>query len=299
MQATSPEVPVPVALARPGGGVPARFLGLAPALALVTLLLVVPLATLLRYSFNRFSAQQLMVEAFTFDNYIRFAADPYYRSVLGTTFTVAVLCVVTTLVLGFPVGYWLARTQSRFKSLLVVLVLFPLLVGNVVRAAGWMAVLGRQGFLNVSLQSLGIIEQPLELMYKPLTVYLGMTGVLLPLMILTLQGVIESIDFNLADAAQNLGASPVEAFFRVTFPLSLPGVAAGSVLVFTVAMNAYATPFLLGGPGFKMMAPVLYKQIAQASNWPFGAAMAFVLIAVTFLVSALATAVLARQYKAN
>ena len=102
-----------------------------------------------------------------------------------------------------------------------------------------------------------------------------------------------------ANAAQNLGATPAAAFLKIVFPLSLPGVAAGSILVFTVAMNAYATPFLLGGPSFKMMAPVLYKQIAVASNWPFGAAMAFILIAVTFAVSIVATSMLAKQYKAK
>jgi putative spermidine/putrescine transport system permease protein len=280
-------------------GWPARALGLGPALAVVGVLLVLPLVTLLRYSFNRFTPVQLMTEAFTFENYVRFASEPYYRSVLATTFGVAMLCVLTTLLLGFPLAYHLARTRSRWKSMLVVLVLFPLLVGNVVRAAGWMAVLGRQGFVNVALQTLGLIDQPLELLYTPLAVYLGMVGVLLPFMVLSLQGVLESIDFTLADAAQNLGASPAAAFLKITLPLSLPGVAAGAILVFTVAMNAYATPFLLGGPSFKMMAPVLYRQIAVASNWPFGAAMAFILIAVTFLVSIASTWILTKQYKAK
>lgn len=288
-----------LSLPRSAAGFPARALGLGPALIVVAVLLVMPLVTLLRYSFNRFTPQQLMAEAFTLENYVRFMSEPYYRSVLGTTFAVAVLCVITTLLLGFPLAYHLARTRSRWKSMLVVLVLFPLLVGNVVRAAGWMAVLGRQGFINVSLQSLGIIDQPLELLYTPLAVYLGMVGVLLPFMVLTLQGVLESIDFTLADAAQNLGASPAVAFLKVTLPLSLPGIAAGGILVFTVAMNAYATPFLLGGPSFKMMAPVLYKQIAVASNWPFGAAMAFILIAVTFVVSIVSTYILTKQYKAK
>jgi putative spermidine/putrescine transport system permease protein len=288
-----------VSAAHRSGALSARALGLGPALLVVGMLLVVPLVTLLRYSFNRFTAQQLMAEAFTIENYVRFFSEPYYRAVLATTFGVAATCVLTTLILGFPLAYYLARTRSRWKSMLVVLVLFPLLVGNVVRAAGWMAILGRQGFLNVALQSMGVIEEPLELLYTPMAVYLGMVGVLLPFMVLTLQGVMESIDFTLADAAQNLGASPAAAFLKIVVPLSLPGVAAGSILVFTVAMNAYATPFLLGGPGFKMMAPVLYKQIAVASNWPFGAAMAFILIVTTFLVSVSATYMLAKQYKAK
>lgn len=274
-------------------------LGLGPALIVIVLLLVMPLLTLLRYSFNRYSMQQLMIETFTLENYVRFFAESYYLEVLGTTVGLAAICVVTSVVLGFPVAYFLARTRTRFKSAVVIAVLFPLLVGNVVRAAGWMALLGRQGFLNVSLQKLGIIDAPLEMMYTPLAVYVGLVGVLLPFMILTLQGVLESIDFTLMDAAENLGASPAAAFFKVIFPLSLPGVIAGSILVFTVAMNAYATPFLLGGPGFKMMAPALYKQIAVASNWPFGAAMAFILISVTFVVTMVSTLILAKQYRAK
>ena len=288
-----------LSLPRNSGAFSTRALGLGPALIVVGLLLVVPLVTLFRYSFNQFTPQQLMAEAFTLENYIRFVSEPYYRSVLATTFGVAALCVLTTLLLGFPLAYHLARTRSRWKSMLVVLVLFPLLVGNVVRAAGWMAVLGRQGFINATLMKLGLIDAPLELLYTPIAVYLGMVGVLLPFMVLTLQGVLENIDFTLADAAQNLGAPPAVAFLKVVLPLSLPGIAAGSILVFTVAMNAYATPFLLGGPSFKMMAPVLYKQIAVASNWPFGAAMAFILIAVTFAVSIAATYILTKQYKAK
>lgn len=262
-------------------------------------LLVLPLLTLLRYSFNRYSPQQLMTEAVTWENYAKFFAEPYYREVLATTFSLAIVCVLVSLLLGFPVAYFLARTKTRFKSAVVIAVLFPLLVGNVVRAAGWMAVLGREGFLNVTLERLGIIAAPVQFMYTPFAVGLGMVGVLLPFMILTLQGVLEGIDFTLMDAAENLGASPAAAFRKVILPLSLPGIAAGSILVFTVAMNAYATPFLLGGPGFKMMAPALYKQIAVASNWPFGAAMAFVLIAVTFSVTTFSTYVLAKQYRAK
>lgn len=274
-------------------------LGLGPAMIVIAGLLVLPLLTLLRYSFNRYSPQQLMIEAVTWENYAKFFAEAYYREVLATTFSLAIVCVLVSLLLGFPVAYFLARTKTRFKSAVVIAVLFPLLVGNVVRAAGWMAVLGREGFLNVTLERLGIIAAPVQFMYTPFAVGLGMVGVLLPFMILTLQGVLEGIDFTLMDAAENLGASPAAAFRKVILPLSLPGIAAGSILVFTVAMNAYATPFLLGGPGFKMMAPALYKQIAVASNWPFGAAMAFVLIAVTFSVTTFSTYVLAKQYRAK
>ncbi len=270
---------------------------LAPAAIVIVGLLLVPLATLLRYSFNRYSTQQLMVATFTWENYARFFAEPYYREVMFTTLGLSLACVLGSLLLGFPVAYWLARTKSRWKSIIVIAILFPLLVGNVVRAAGWMAFLGRQGFLNVSLQHLGIIGEPLQLMFTPWAVLVGMLGVLLPFMILTLQGVLESIDFTLMDAAANLGAKPATAFREIVLPLASRGMAAGSALVFTVAMNSYATPYLLGGPGFKMMAPTIYKQIAVGANWPFGAALSFLLIALTMAVTLSGTHLLAREYK--
>src|SRR5690606_4635471 len=158
-----------------------------------------------------------------------------------------------------------------------------------------MSFFGRGGVMNYVLMETGLTTEPIELLYTPLAVYMGLLGVMLPFMILTLQGVLESIDANLVNAAQNLGASPTTSFWRIVFPLSMPGVAAGSVLVFMVGMNAYATPVLLGGSGFKMMSPILYSQISVASNWPFGSALAFILILVTFIATVASTYLLSKQ----
>jgi putative spermidine/putrescine transport system permease protein len=270
---------------------------LMPATLLVLAVLGMPLLTLLRYSFNRFVPGQLMVEAFTLDNYARFFKDPYCVNVLATTVQMAVLCTVVSLVLAFPVAYFLARTQSRYKSLLIILTVFPLLVGNVVRAAGWMALLGNQGFVNTFLLWLGAIEAPVKILYTPLAVVIGIVAVVLPYMILTLQSVIEGIDRSIEEAALNLGAGPFTVFRRVTFPLSLPGVLAGTVLVGILCMNAYATPVLLGGPQFKMMGPALYDQVIRANNWPFGAALAFVLMVATVCLTIASTLALKRRTK--
>ena len=209
----------------------AAALGLAPAMIVVVGLLVVPLITLLRYSFNQYSTKEFMVEAFTLENYVRFFVEPYYQDVMLTTFGLSLLCTVTSLLAGFPVAYFLARTRSRFKTLVFIAVLFPLLVGNVIRAAGWMSFLGREGFLNVVLAKVGLISAPLELMYTPYAVFIGLLGVLLPFMILTLQGVLEGIDFTLVDAANNLGAKPSRAFRHVILPLCIPGITPGSSLL--------------------------------------------------------------------
>ena len=268
---------------------------LLPAAVLVLAVLGMPLATLFRYSFNQFVPGQLMVEAVTWDNYARFFSDSYFRNVLWTTLQVAILCTVLSVVLAFPVAYFLARTQSRYKSLLIILTVFPLLVGNVVRAAGWMALLGNQGFVNAVLIWLGIAQQPVKILYTPAAVVIGIIAVVLPYMILTLQSVIESIDRAVEEAAANLGARPITVFRRIILPLSLPGVLAGTVLVGILCMNAYATPVLLGGPQFKMMAPALYDQVARASNWPFGAALAFVLMVATVLLTLASTLALKRR----
>lgn len=268
---------------------------LLPAAVLVLAVLGMPLLTLFRYSFNRFVPGQLMVEAVTFDNYARFFSDTYFLNVLWTTVQVAILCTVLSVILAFPVAYFLARTQSRYKSLLIILTVFPLLVGNVVRAAGWMALLGNQGFVNAVLIWLGITQQPVKILYTPAAVVIGIIAVVLPYMILTLQSVIESIDRSVEEAAANLGARPITVFRRVILPLSLPGVLAGTVLVGILCMNAYATPVLLGGPQFKMMAPALYDQVARASNWPFGAALAFVLMVATVCLTLASTLALKRR----
>ena len=268
---------------------------LLPAALLVLAVLGMPLLTLFRYSFNRFVPGQLMVEAVTWDNYARFFSDTYFLNVLWTTVQVAILCTVLSVILAFPVAYFLARTQSRYKSLLIILAVFPLLVGNVVRAAGWMALLGNQGFVNAILIWLGVIQQPIKILYTPTAVVIGIIAVVLPYMILTLQSIIESIDRSVEEAAANLGARPITVFRRIILPLSLPGVLAGTVLVGILCMNAYATPVLLGGPQFKMMAPALYDQVARASNWPFGAALAFVLMVATVCLTLASTLALKRR----
>lgn len=268
-----------------------------PATLLVLGLLVAPMAFLLRISLNHYSPTELMVEVVTLDNYLRAIADPYYREVLGTTMSIALLCTALALLIGFPAAYWLARMDSRWKSMAVILTLFPLLVGNVVRAAGWMALLGRDGAINAALLALGLIREPLTLLYTQGAVVVGIVAVVVPYIILILASVIEGIPRQVEEAAGNLGAGPLTVFRRVVLPLALPGVAAGGVLVFILCMNSYATPVLLGGPQFKMMAPAVYDQFVKGTNWPFGAALAFILLVVTLVLTVAGGAVLGRRYR--
>ena len=267
-----------------------------PATVFVTLGLLAPLAILLRYSFNRIDPRRIMVETFSLDNYVKFFSDPYYVGVLWTTLRVSAICTVVCLVMGLPLAYVLARTQTRFKNVLVMLVVLPLFVGNAVRAAGWMTFFGSKGFLNVTLMRLGIVTEPLEIMFTETAVVFGIIAVNLPYKVLTLQSVIEGIDRNVEEAAFSLGAAPTEMFRRVLLPLSLPGILAGTILTFILGMNAYATPVLLGGPKFRMMGPLIYGQF-QLNNWPFGAAVAFVLMTTTLALTATANILVQRRFR--
>ena len=267
-----------------------------PATVFVVAGLLLPLAILFRYSFNTIDRRRVMLETFSLDNYIKFFADPYYTGVLATTLRVAALCTLACLILALPLAYVLARTQSRYKNVLIMLVVLPLFVGNAVRAAGWMVAFGSKGFFNASLMQLGVIAQPLQIMFTEFAVIVGIIAVNLPYMVLTLQSVIEGINRNVEEAAFSLGAGPMTMFRRVLLPLALPGILAGTILTFILGMNAYATPVLLGGPRFKMMGPLVYGQF-QLNNWPFGASVAFVLMTATLALTATANILVQRRFR--
>jgi putative spermidine/putrescine transport system permease protein len=269
---------------------------LVPASLFVAIGLLVPIAILFRYSLNAFEPGKLMVDALTVANYVKFFSDPFYLQVLWRTIRVAVACTVFCLILGFPLAYVLARTQSRFKNLLVMAIVLPLFVGNAVRAAGWMVAFGSKGFVNASLMGLGLTTAPIEIMYTEFAVVVGIIAVNLPFMVLTLQSVIEGVDRNVEEAAFSLGAPPMTMAMRVLFPLALPGILAGIILTFILAMNAYATPVLLGGPKFQTMGPLVFSTFAQQNNWPFGGAVSFVLMTATLILTVASSLLIRRRY---
>jgi putative spermidine/putrescine transport system permease protein len=268
-----------------------------PATLYVGIGLLVPLAILFRYSLNQFVPGRFMVDALTIENYVKFFTDIYYTAVFTRTIRVALITTAICLLMGFPLAYVLARTQTRYKNLLIMLVVLPLFVGNAVRAAGWMVAFGSKGVLNASLMGLGALSQPLEIMFTETAVIIGITAVNLPFMVLTLQSVIEGIDRSLEDAAFNLGATPLRMARRVLLPLAMPGILAGTLLTFILAMNAYATPVLLGGPRFQMMGPLVYNQFVQQNNWPFGGAIAFILMIGTLVLTLTANLLVQQRYR--
>ena len=274
-----------------GGLTAAGLVG--PASLMVVVGLALPLALLMRYSLNRFVPGQFMVEALTLEDYAKFIADPYYTAILGTTLAMAAGVTLASLALAYPVAMVLARAGGRLKALLLLAIVLPLFVGNAVRAAGWMVAFGRGGVLSSLLEAVQL--PPVTLMYTPAAVFVGILSVNLPFVVLTLSSVLEGIEESASEAALSLGATPFAAWRLVTLPLSLPGLLAAGILSFILTMNAYATPVLLGGPRFQMMAPVVATEVLQQSNWPFGAAVSFVLMTVTLVLTAGANILVARR----
>jgi putative spermidine/putrescine transport system permease protein len=275
----------------------AAFSLLGPASLLMLLMLVAPLAFMLRDSLNRFDPNELMIAALTPENYLRFFVDPFYRGVLLTTIRVSVIVTAACLALGLPMAWRLARSASRWKSALVVLTVLPLFIGSTTRTAGWMILFSRGGMLDIVGRQV-LDAGPVNLMYTEPAVILGIIAINLPFTLLTLQSVFEGIDPRLEEAASSMGATPSRAFWRIIFPLALPGVLIAAVLCFILCMNAFATPVLLGGPRFQMMAPLLFWAFSGDNNWPFAAALAFILMGTTLGLTGLANVLIPRRYRA-
>src|SRR5882724_3837957 len=215
-------------------------------------------------------------------HYARIINDPYYLEVIWTTVRIGLWTTLASLVIGYPLAHWMARIKSRAgHALLLMAVLAPMLTGIVVRTFAWMALLSDKGVINQTLISLGLISQPLKLMYNETGIVIGLVHIYVPFMVLTLTGVIGRIDERLEQAAENLGASPLRAFIEVTLPLSLPGILAGSLLVFALAISAYVTPILLGGNNVLTLPMLIYQQVSASFNLGFAGALGVVLLAVS------------------
>jgi putative spermidine/putrescine transport system permease protein len=253
---------------------------LAP-LAVFVGLFLVPLVNLFLLSFARFDRVTGATAGFSPANYVAFLSDPFYLGILWRTLKIALLATGLALVLGYPVAWVLSRARGRRRAYLMLGILAPLLISVVVRSFGWLVILGPNGLVNSTLTGLGLVDAPVRLLYTETAIVLGLVHVFLSFMVLSIAAALDRIDPAVLRAAQNLGASPARAFLRVVLPLSLPGVAAGCLIVFTLSTSAFITPALLGGPRVKVMASLAYQQTLLLSDWPYGGAIAFILLAVT------------------
>ncbi len=264
---------------------------LAPAAALLGVLFVYPLANMAGLSVRtKFPGAW----SYTAEHYAKFATDPYFLRVTQTTFLLAIGVTLLTIVVGYPVAYYFVRSRSRYKHLIFLAVISPLLVSIVVRTIGWTIILGNEGLVNALLRGLGLVREPLPLMNNVWAVMVGLVHVLLPFMILSIASVLGKIDPALEESAAILGANPARTFWRVTLPLSIQGIAAGSILVFCLTIGAYITPWWLGRGKVLLFSTTIYDQILVIIDWPFGAAAAMILVAATLAILLLYFALIRR-----
>jgi putative spermidine/putrescine transport system permease protein len=270
---------VPTVRVRRAPRVSGQALLIAPALCLMLVFFVVPYVNLLLISFFTQSHQAPYLRVLTLANYGRLVRDPFTWGVVWRTLWLGALTTGISLALSYPLAYHLARAPRRWKGLLMILVISPLLVGVLIRTYGWMILLQDTGLINQLLQAVGMTRLPL--MYNQTGALIGLVHVFIPFMVLSLTGSIQGIDPELEMEARSLGAGAWRTFWRVTFPLSLPGVMAGTVLVFVLAISSYVIPSLLGGFTVLTVPILVVRTITELFNWPGGSAFAILFFAIT------------------
>lgn len=249
---------------------------LAPAALLFAVLFVWPQAGLLSLSLGNGGG-----------SYARFLGDSYYLGTLFNSLALGAVVTVITLLLGFPLAFILARAETRWAGLLLLLTTFPLWVSAVVRSFAWMVLFYRGGAVSRLLQGAGLVPPDFQLLGTFAGLTVALAQVLLPIMVLTLYGVIRGIDRDLEAAAMSLGATPATTLWLVTVRLARGGIAAGSLLVFSLSVSAFATPSLVGGARAHLMAVTIYEQVLELLDWPFAAAISAILLVISIVVALL------------
>jgi putative spermidine/putrescine transport system permease protein len=235
-------------------------------------------------SFNVRPAAGDVIKTFSPLNYEKIFTDIYYLKVILNTILIGAAVTFLTILLGFPLAFKYQHSRGRIKEIFLVIILGPLLITMVVRVYGWMIILGSNGLINNVLLSIGMINNPLKLMYNSTGVIIGLTHVLLPFMTISIATSLENIDSSINEAAEILGASKRYAFLRITLPLCKHGIIAGSILVFSLAVSVFVTPMMLGGSGLRSIVLLIYTHGLVLINWPMAAALASILLAILILI---------------
>lgn len=265
------------------------ILMIVPGLVILTLFLFIPLLKVI--------FPTLFSGDYAFSNYVNFFKDQYYMGILARTIRIAVITTLACGILGVPAAYFISLCNKKWRGLLLAISLFPLMTNSVIRSFAWINILGNNGIINSTLVTLGIIDKPVKLLYTEFAIILGSIYLFLPLMIVTVCGVMENINSDLMEAAQSLGASQFKSFIKVIFPLSLPGIIVGQILVFTGTLTAYTTPQLLGGNKNLVMSTLIYQRAMAVSDWNGAAVISLVMIVLTVLVIKLFNILAARMDK--
>lgn len=256
---------------------------LSPSVLMLLAVFVAPLLFLVPTSLHPYVPGKGIGTTWTLSNYTDILGDGFYLEIIGRTLALGLIVVLATALIGYPLAYFLARTRSRLRPWLIIMVVFPLLLNMVVRSFGWIVLLANHGLINDWLRAMEIIERPIKLLFNFSGLLIGLTHIFLPFMTLVLIGTIQNISRDVEDAAATLGATKREVFLKVTLPLSLPGLLSGAILVFVLTISALVTPRLLGGPTYQVMSTLIFDEFLKVLNWPRGAAMAFILTAIVLV----------------
>lgn len=253
---------------------------ISPALLYLFIFLIVPSILVIVLSFMTRGPYGNVVYRINIENYLRLV-DPLYLRILGYSIYTAGLTTIFTILIGYPLAYYIAHVSMRLRAVLLFLILVPFWTNFIIRIYAWIMILRTEGLLNTTLLKLGLIHVPLEILYTPTAVMIGMVYEFLPFMVLPLYTSLEKIEPSLLEAAADLGARPWRAFLRVTLPLSIPGMIAGSILVFIPAMGMFVVPDLMGGAKTILIGNLIRNQFLVARDWPFGAAASILLLGLT------------------
>ena len=256
----------------------------APITLLYATFLILPLGFFLAMGFFKYDAFALYIPQITGENFNRLISDAYYQAIILLTLKLAALTTLSCLLLGYPMAYFLSRTESAWRGVLMFLVVAPLTTGVIVRTYGWIVLFGAEGMINTILLWTGVIHQPLQILNTQTAVVVALVHILLPYMIFPLFSALSGQDPSLEQAAGTLGAGTTRIFFEVTLPLSKPGILMGSVLVLTLSAGSVVTPALLGGKNVQMVGQSIYDLVLHTLNWPLGSALASILVLLQFVI---------------
>ena len=268
------------------------YLLVLPASIVFAVFFIAPLITLTINSFYDYGRLTGIVHVFTLKNYQRIWLDSFYLEVIGRTLRLASITAIATIIIGYPVALYLTVATARVRAVVVFLVLSPLLISVIVRTFGWVMIIGPNGLLASFLSVFGI--EGVHFLHTEAAVVVGLVNVLLPFVVLAVVTALQTIDPAVPFAASSLGASPWRVFFNVTLPLSLPGLLAGLLIVFSLSSSTFVTPAVLGGSQYKVLSTIMYQQALILQNWPFAAAVAVTLVLIVLIAVTVQTQLIER-----
>lgn len=253
-----------------------------PVVLVLVLLVAIPLIYIAVMSFCSLDEYNNVAYSFTLDNY-KSLINADYIKIYGQSLFIAFISTLLCLAIGYPFAFMIARADKKYKQILYMLVIIPFWTNSLIRIYGWRTFLGTSGWLNKGLLALGLINEPLELLYTPATTVLGMVYCLMPFMILPLYTAIEKLDNSLLEASSDLGAKPAKTFINIILPLTKSGIFSGCIMVFIPCLGYFFVSNILGGGNTDMIGNLIERQFNKANNWPLGAALSIILILVTLI----------------